>query len=187
MQAFKAGQANTIYADMVAKLDGEPITSGTVTFYLLALSGSNNGKWWSAATATWSATEVSAGAGTYKSKQKWLCSIAAGAWASGVRYQLDAHESGSLNIPYSEQVTDILTSATGPIAFPYTVTNSVTGLPISEVRVWVTTDEAGNNVIRNEYTTSLGVATFYLDAGTYYFWRSKSGYRFTNPDTEVVA
>jgi len=29
--------------------------------------------------------------------------------------------------------------------------------------------------------------TVYLDPGTYYFWRAKAGWTFTNPDTEVVA
>jgi len=29
--------------------------------------------------------------------------------------------------------------------------------------------------------------TFYLDTGTVYVWRQKSGWNFTNPDTETVA
>ena len=68
----------------------------------------------------------------------------------------------------------------------YTVTDSVSGLPIADVHVWVSTDTAGANVIASGYTDVSGQVTFMLDAGTYYLWRQKAGYNFTNPDTEVV-
>ena len=48
------------------------------------------------------------------------------------------------------------------------------------------TDEAGTNVIATGKTDADGVATFYMDEGTIYVWRQKSGYNFTNPDTEEV-
>jgi len=53
--------------------------------------------------------------------------------------------------------------------------------------VWVTTDLPGTNVIASGRTDAAGVVAFYLDAGTVYVWRQKSGWDFTNPDTEVVA
>ena len=58
--------------------------------------------------------------------------------------------------------------------------------PIDGVEVWVTTDIAGSNIIASGVTNALGKVTFYLDSGTYYIWSRKSGYNFTNPDTEVV-
>jgi hypothetical protein len=75
----------------------------------------------------------------------------------------------------------------GAITWVYTLTSSVTGDPIGQADVWVTTDSAGSNVIASGTTSDLGTVTFYLDAGTYYFWRSKSGWNFSNPDTEVVS
>ena len=69
----------------------------------------------------------------------------------------------------------------------YTVTDSVSGLPIADVHVWVSTDAAGANVVASGYTDVSGQVTFMLDAATYYIWRMKAGYNFTNPDTEVVA
>ena len=69
----------------------------------------------------------------------------------------------------------------------YTVTDSVSGLPIADVHVWVSTDTAGANVVASGYTDVSGQVTFMLDAATYYIWRMKAGYNFTNPDTEVVA
>jgi hypothetical protein len=75
----------------------------------------------------------------------------------------------------------------GTILHTYTITDSADGTPIDGVEVWVSTDAAGSNVIASGYTNSSGVVSFMLDAGTYYFWRKRSGYNFTNPDTETVA
>ncbi len=75
----------------------------------------------------------------------------------------------------------------GAITWPYTVTDGYSGGLLDGVSVWVTTDSAGLNVIASGFTDSGGVVTFYLDAGTRYFWRSLAGYDFTNPDTEVIA
>lgn len=75
----------------------------------------------------------------------------------------------------------------------YTVTNSVTTLPIDGVYVAITTDALGANIVWNGYTDALGVlrdsdgAKPYLDSpGTYYFWRQKSGFTFVNPDIEAI-
>jgi hypothetical protein len=74
----------------------------------------------------------------------------------------------------------------GTIQHTYTITDSADGTPIDGVEVWVSTDAAGVNVIASGYTNSSGIINFMLDAGTYYFWRKRSGYNFTNPDLETV-
>ena len=74
----------------------------------------------------------------------------------------------------------------GATSYTYTVTNSVTGLPIQGVVVTVTTDIAGTNAIATGTTDVSGEIDFWLDPATYYMWSFKSGYTFTNPDTEVV-
>ena len=81
------------------------------------------------------------------------------------------------------------TLGAGAITFVYTLYTDETAEtgPIGNVEVWVTTDEEGTNTIAAGTTNASGSATFYLDAATYYFWRQKSGYTFTNPDTEEVA
>ena len=61
------------------------------------------------------------------------------------------------------------------------------GTPIDGAAVWVTTDSAGTDVIASGTTNDSGEVTFYLDAGTKYIWRSRSGFNFDNPDEEVVA
>lgn len=82
----------------------------------------------------------------------------------------------------------------GAIAYTYTVTNSVSGLPVEGVEVWITTDLAGNNVVWNGDTDAFGVARDdngnlpRLDAGSYYFWKQRAGLiDDQNPDTEVVS
>ena len=82
------------------------------------------------------------------------------------------------------------------VEFTYTVTDSVTTLPIEGAVVSISTDIVGNNVIWSGVTDVLGVARHistnelpFLDPNSspgYYFWTQKSGYTFTNPDLEVV-
>jgi hypothetical protein len=81
----------------------------------------------------------------------------------------------------------------GAIEFTYTLTNSVSGAPLPNADVWVTTDIAGTNIVWRGTTDAFGVARDVqnnlplLDAGTYYFWRQLIGFTFTNPDTEIVS
>jgi len=70
--------------------------------------------------------------------------------------------------------------------YVYTDEEALTG-PIGTCKVWVTTDSDGLNLVASGYTDDFGKVTFYLDSGTYYLWRKKTGYNFTNPDTEVIA
>jgi hypothetical protein len=79
------------------------------------------------------------------------------------------------------------TLGTGAVTWVYTLTSSVDSSPIADAQVWATTDSAGANVVASGTTSTLGKVTFYLDAGTYYFWRAKAGWNFANPDTETVA
>ena len=80
------------------------------------------------------------------------------------------------------------------IEFTYTLTNAITLNPVSDANIWVTTDITGNNVIWNGKTNVLGIAVDSegdlpcLDAGTYYFWATKSGMSANSwPDTEIVS
>jgi hypothetical protein len=78
-------------------------------------------------------------------------------------------------------------SGSGAIAWTYTLTSSVDATPLDAVAVWVTSDALGANVLAIGQTNSAGQVTFFLDAGTVYVWRQRSGYSFANPDTEVVS
>jgi hypothetical protein len=77
------------------------------------------------------------------------------------------------------------TAGSGAVTWAVTVNDGTS--PLDGVEVWVTTDSAGSNVVASGSTDALGLVTFYLDAGTYYFWKQLSGYNFTNPESGVVA
>lgn len=186
MQSFTPAVANTLHIDMVARADGTPIVAGTVNVYVVALTGTNAGKWFKASDDSWSATQASSGTATHKADGHWTCVVDAACWTAGVRYFMYAKESGDLHIPYSEEIIKMDDDALGANEWTYTLTSSTTSLPISGAFVWVTTDVAGANIVASGYTNTFGVVTFYLDDGTYYVWRSHADYSFTNPDTEVV-
>lgn len=72
-------------------------------------------------------------------------------------------------------------AGSGAVSYPITVNNESSN-PIDGVEVWVSTDSAGTNVVAGTLSTDAsGIVTFMLDAGSYYVWRQKSGYNFTNP------
>lgn len=89
----------------------------------------------------------------------------------------------------SDQLDNIHTIGTGLTSETYTITDSITGNPIGDVNVWATTDSAGENTVAQGRTNSSGTVTFYLNAGTYYFWQAKAGYNFNsaNPTTVTVS
>ena len=70
---------------------------------------------------------------------------------------------------------------------PDGVTDTSTGLPLAQVKVFVTTDVEGLNRIASGFTDAFGHVTFLLDPGTYYFWKQRAGYEpDLEPDVEVV-
>jgi len=80
------------------------------------------------------------------------------------------------------------------IEFTYTVTSDAGGNPpIEGVQVIITVDSGGANSVWSGYTDSFGVARDFngnlprLTAGTYYFFRYKNLFIFTNPDIENVS
>ena len=52
------------------------------------------------------------------------------------------------------------------------------GNPLEGASVWVSTDAPGLNIVAGPLTTtSGGIVTVMLDAGTYYAWVQKDGYQ----------
>jgi hypothetical protein len=107
-------------------------------------------------------------------------SAGSGLDAAGVRAAI-----GLASANLDDQLTSIGASA-GLIEYTYTLTtNGVTPIPNAIVEVYTDTERTG--LVAKGTTNNFGVVTFYLDAGTYYFYRTKAGYTFVNPDVEVVA
>ena len=79
-------------------------------------------------------------------------------------------------------------SGAGAVKWEYSLTEEGSGDPITDCRVWVTSDKEGRVVIGGPlYTDAAGSCTFHLDEGTVYVWCMKAGYLFANPDEETVA
>lgn len=95
---------------------------------------------------------------------------------------------GTGAVPATIQVyTELSPGGVGAISWSYTLTNSVTGLPIADADIWVTSNAQGTNVLASGRTNQSGVVQFFLDAGVVYVWRQKSGWNFDNPDVETVS
>lgn len=74
----------------------------------------------------------------------------------------------------------------GSVAFVYTVQNEVLD-PVPDAKVIVSTDELQENVVAGPQFTNLsGQVVFNLDPGDYFFWTTKAGFTFDNPDEEIV-
>jgi hypothetical protein len=59
--------------------------------------------------------------------------------------------------------------------------------PLPGVFVWAHDNiEGTGRPVAAGYTDGNGAVTFYLNAGSYYYWRSKVGYTFASPQTLVV-
>lgn len=104
MQITFPGQANVLFLPLVAKGDGTPITSGTVNFYLMALTGVNAGKWYRDSDDSWQAAEALCGTGTHKARGHWTILVSIAAWIDEVQYLLYAEENGQLSIPVDAPV-----------------------------------------------------------------------------------
>lgn len=187
MQTAFPNQANIVGLPIVAKATGDPITSGTINFYLVRLS---TGEWFQGSDSSWQVAEALAGTGTHRADGHWYVSLVTAAWVLNARYKLYAKESGNLHIPVGEEVQcKAVLVGSGAITFTYTVTSTVDPFPpIADVDVWVTTDIGGSNVIASGKTDQNGEVVFYLDAGTVYVWKQKSSWDDAQgPDTEVIA
>ena len=70
----------------------------------------------------------------------------------------------------------------------YTDTITDGASPLDGVRVQLSTDSAGSNVVYETYTDALGVFAMRPDPGTYYRWLDLAGYTFTQGiEVEVTA
>ncbi len=79
--------------------------------------------------------------------------------------------------------------AVGPGGTDWTININDGVNPIDNVKVWLTTDEIGSNTVAGtQLTNADGDVKFKLDSGvTYYTWKEKAGFNFTNPVATTVS
>jgi len=93
----------------------------------------------------------------------------------------------AVNTYLDQKISTVGGSGNGNTEVTYTVYDQDDNL-LSGVEVDVRADnDVTADVVASGVTNDSGEVTFYLDSGvTYYLWRKKSGYSFTDPDTEEV-
>lgn len=82
-----------------------------------------------------------------------------------------------------------LDTGAGAFSVPLTIYESdgTTLIPECDVILTTTNTSPSANIYANAKTNANGVVTFQLDAGTYYIWRQKATFNFTdNPQTLTV-
>lgn len=104
MIRVRPAAANRIFADAVKRADGEPITSGTVNLYVVAVTGTNAGEWFKHSDQTWNASETICLAATHLADGHWYGDVHADCWVDGERYLVYLRESDDLHIPVSYEV-----------------------------------------------------------------------------------
>lgn len=109
-------------------------------------------------------------------------------------YDLLASEGGNIGAMLSDVITIQngvhtivgLRIGAGSIAKTFEIKDSI-GTPISQAKVWASTDIQGNNVVAGTlFTDDFGKVTFWLDPGVYWVWRDHPKYQFNNPQQIVV-
>jgi hypothetical protein len=119
-------------------------------------------------------SEIAAGSGITEEQAQEAAEAALATYTAPTKAEMDAAIAG-------------IGSGSGNTTKVYTVLDGG-GHALSGVTV---TARAENDVtapvIAKGVTGDVGTVTFLLDSGTtYYLWRRKAGYTFTNPDTEVI-
>ncbi|MBP9502040.1 MAG: hypothetical protein KBF17_07775 [Candidatus Promineofilum sp.] len=162
------------------------LTAGTTGAILNSASAPTAGE---VADAVWD--EAAAGHTTAGTTGKALADAGAAGdpWNTAVPGAYTAGKAGYILGTYLDQAVSTMNQSpgAGAIEFTYTLTNADDATPIANADVWATSDLAGNTIIASGTTNASGIVTFWLDAGTVYIWRAKSGWNFTNPDTETVS
>lgn len=98
----------------------------------------------------------------------------------------DYTQARAINLDYLDAlVSTRAPSGEGVSSWTYTLTDQ-SSQPIPYATVWVSTDAGGTAIMASGQTNAAGQVTFLINTGTYYVWRKKRGYRFTNPDVEVI-
>lgn len=155
---------------LINKSDGSPVTTGTPSGYVTLDDGDQ---------------AALTGSFAHKGNGQWAVDEITAAEMNGDVIGLLFMHDDAISVHYAIKTSEP-SAGTGSIAWTYTLTEPP-AIPIADAEVWITTDIGGANIIASGRTDQYGAVTFYLNAGTVYVWCRKSGYTFTNPDTEVVS
>lgn len=118
MNDFRTQQAGSTQPrcfTMIDKTSGNPLTSGTVNWYVKNISGANAGKWWRNSDGTWQNTET-ANAMTHQADGHWTIELTASPWADG-----------DVSLEYAKSSTDIHVPTSRMLSVSYTSSSDSSG------------------------------------------------------------
>jgi len=193
-QTIEAGETGLRGFTLLARANGDPIVSGTVNWYLKALSGANAGKWWRCSDGTWQAT-AQANAMTHQDDGHWTrdpLGAAASPFDVGVLFLEYIKESGDLHVPLmrmlkanhtpkANSAKQVTTDQLGGGARTVTITTTDGVDPLSAVTVRMT--QGVESYVGQSNVD--GEITFLLNDGDWDIAASKSGYSYTPEVLEV--
>jgi hypothetical protein len=100
----EAGSTSPRSFTIIERTTGNPVTSGTVNWYLKNITGSNAGKWWRNSDATWQLSET-ANAMTHQADGHWTITLNGSPWVDGDVSLEYAKESADLHVPISRMLS----------------------------------------------------------------------------------
>lgn len=138
-------------------------------------------------------TEVAA-TGIYRAS---MPAAASGVYSFAVRLQAGASAAssdstvggGSIQWDGATEVAlaGLVYSGAGTGSYSDTLVDETSGDPLDGVRVQLSTDVAGTNLVYETFTDALGLFVLRPDPGTYYSWFDLAGYTFVQGATVVVS
>jgi hypothetical protein len=155
---IKNAVGQTVCFQAISTTTGAAVTSGTPTVYV-TIDGGTQG--------------AGTGASTHEGNGCWSYACAQ-ADTNGTHVAFTFVLTGAVSQTVNVYPT---ISSSGSGANSVTITWTSGASPVADGDVWITSDEAGNNVVAGTLqTNSNGKATFLLDAGsTYWLFASKDG------------
>lgn len=101
-QSIQPGTTERFFT-AVRRVNGDPIVSGLVDYYLKAKSGPNEGKWWSDSDQSWKVVET-ANAMTHEADGHWEIDLTVSPFSLGIRYLEYMKDATNAHIPDARHV-----------------------------------------------------------------------------------
>jgi hypothetical protein len=161
-QAIEPGTTERFFT-AVKRVNGDPITTGMVDYYLKAKSGPNVGKWWRDSDQTWQATET-ANEMTHEADGHWEIDLSESPFDLGIRYLEYVKEATNLHIPDARHV---IASKDGQYQIAVTIQDSASD-PVADALVTLLEAPSSVQTGRQGLSNVNGVARVNTTEGNWY-------------------
>lgn len=101
-QNIDVGETERFFT-VINRLNGTPIESGAVSYYLIAKTGVNAGKWWRDSDSTWQSVET-ANTMAHQADGHWDIELSSSPFVDGVKYLEYVKAASGLHVPDSRHL-----------------------------------------------------------------------------------